>query len=67
MGVKITKPCFIVYKNKIILPAYGTYTGGLNIKSIEFKKIFKPGFKAYALGNKKVFRIENNNLLKNRG
>ena len=57
MGTKISKPCFVMDKNKIIIPAYGSYTGGLNISSIIFKNIFSHNFDIYALGNKKVFRV----------
>ena len=55
---KITRPCFLYSKNKIILPSYGTYTGGLNIESKVYKKIFDKDYKAYALGNKNVISVE---------
>ncbi len=61
-GTKISKPCFLIDKHKIILPAYGTYTGGLNISSSIFKNIFSNNFDIYALGNKKVFRVNNFSL-----
>ena len=57
MDTKISKPCFVMDKYKIILPAYGSYAGGLNISSNIFKNIFSNNFDIYALGNKKVFRV----------
>ncbi|MAH88993.1 MAG: hypothetical protein CMJ06_02975 [Pelagibacterales bacterium] len=62
LGIKISSPCFLIDKYKIILPAYGSYTGGLNISSNIFKKIFSRNFNIYALGNKKVLRVNNLNL-----
>ena len=60
-GRKITKPCFLITKEKIILPAYGSYTGGLNISSEIYEDIFFNNYQIYALGNKKVLKIENKN------
>ena len=45
-------------KEKIILPAYGTYTGGLNISSDIYKNVFLNDYQIYALGNTKVLKIE---------
>ena len=38
-GRRITRPCFLVDHHKIILPAYGTYTGGLSIRDAAFAAI----------------------------
>ena len=35
-GIKLRCPCFIVSKNKIILPSFGKYTGGLDLKEEAF-------------------------------
>ena len=57
-GTKISKPCFLIDKEKIILPAYGAYTGGLNISSDIYKNVFLNDYQIYALGNTKVLKIE---------
>ena len=44
---KIFKPCFLVGKSKLILPAYGSYTGGLDCKNEVFKDIFNDNYKVY--------------------
>ncbi len=62
MGNKISKPCFLIDNNKIILPAYGSYTGGLNISSNIFKNILFQKFDIYALGNKKVIKLNSSKL-----
>ena len=54
---KISKPCFLVSKNRLILPAYGSFTGGIDSKSNIFKNIFKDQFKTYMLLNKSIIQI----------
>ena len=60
-GRKISKPCFLMSSEKIILPAYGSYTGGLNVTAKIYKDIFLNNYEVYALGNKKVLKIEKKN------
>ena len=57
-GTKVSKPCFLIDKEKIILPAYGAYTGGLNISSNIYNDVFFNDYQIYALGNTKVLKIE---------
>ena len=58
MSKKISKPCFLVDKKKIIIPAYVAYTGGLNIKNIVFMKEFSNNFSTYILDNRKVYFLK---------
>ncbi|MES2905504.1 MAG: ligase-associated DNA damage response endonuclease PdeM [Pseudomonadota bacterium] len=41
---RITRPCFIWDKNSLILPAFGTYTGGLDIKQPAIARYFSGAF-----------------------
>ena len=54
---KIRRPCFIVSDNKIILPSYGAFTGGLNISDEAFEKLNLQRIEIYALGNNRVYKI----------
>lgn len=54
---RISRPCFIADGNKMILPAFGAYTGGLSITHEIFKRILKKP-RIYALG-KKIYTIPN--------
>ena len=38
----VTRPCFLVDNNRIILPAYGTYTGGLRTDDITLTQLMEP-------------------------
>ena len=53
----ISKPCFLVGKSKIILPAYGVFTGGLDSKDIIFKKIFDGSYNSYLTLTKNIIKI----------
>ena len=38
----VVTACFIADQNKIIMPAYGTYTGGMSVLSNEIKELVDP-------------------------
>ncbi|MEP3299787.1 MAG: ligase-associated DNA damage response endonuclease PdeM [Pseudoruegeria sp.] len=40
-GRRITRPCFLISNSRIIMPAYGTYTGGLNSDNPVFIPLFE--------------------------
>jgi len=53
----ITRPCFIEDGVKFILPAFGTYAGGLSITNPAINSLFKEGANIYALGQDKIYEI----------
>jgi len=65
-GIRIRASCFVVSKNKIILPSFGTFTGGINIKNNAFKGIIDKGTSILMIYNQKIINIgyqPNKNLL----
>jgi len=56
-GQRLRRPCFAVSQNKIIMPSYGAYTGGLDIKHPAIQKPLGPAFSLYVLGHKKLYRL----------
>ena len=56
-SMKITGKCFIQEHYNIIMPSYGVYTGGLNIKNKIFKKIFKKEPDVYFLGKRSIYKF----------
>ena len=54
---KITGKCFIQQKYNLILPSYGVYTGGLNIRNRIFKKILKKETNVYFLGKRTIYKF----------
>ncbi len=49
--------CFIVNKEKLLMPSYGYFTGGLSIKSLEIQKLFEPEYEIYPLTKEKVYKL----------
>ena len=54
---KISKPCFLVGKSKIILPAYGVFTGGIDSGNEIFRDVLLGDYIAYLALKKKFIKI----------
>jgi DNA ligase-associated metallophosphoesterase len=53
----VVRPCFIAAADRIILPSFGAYTGGLDITSQAIAALFPEGAEAFLLGRTKLFRF----------
>lgn len=49
-GRSMTRPCFLCDENRVILPAFGTYTGGLRSDDPAFMRLLQPGAIAILTG-----------------
>jgi DNA ligase-associated metallophosphoesterase len=57
-GRSVERRCFASDGMRAIMPAFGAYTGGLNIRDAAFAKIFQtPGFMAHVLGDNRMHAI----------
>jgi DNA ligase-associated metallophosphoesterase len=57
-GRSMERRCFASDGERAVMPAFGAYTGGLNIRDAAFAKIFQtPGFTAHVLGDRKLHSI----------
>ena len=54
---KITAKCFLHTNNHIILPSFGTYTGGLNINDPSFKPFVNQQSYIYMLTKKSIYKF----------
>jgi DNA ligase-associated metallophosphoesterase len=55
-GRSLRRRCFVADGSRCIMPAFGAYTGGLNIRSTAFQPLFgDAGYCAYILGLERVF------------
>jgi len=64
-GRVISKKCFVIDKKKILLPAFGNYTGGLDINKNMLLNIFNQDCTYFMLGEKSILEIKKDNLKKN--
>jgi DNA ligase-associated metallophosphoesterase len=57
-GRAVERRCFASDSDRLVMPSFGAYTGGLSIRDIAFTKIFgAPGFMAHVLGESRVHSI----------
>ena len=49
--------CFVADADRLLLPALGSFTGGLNVLDPAIQRFFPTGFHAYLLGDARVFRF----------
>jgi len=57
-GQRISRPCFLASDTRVILPAFGTYTGGLDIAHPAFDPLFPAGAEAVLLGPGKLTALD---------
>jgi len=50
LGSGLTRPCFLCDEARLVLPAYGTYTGGLRCDRAPLVALMRPGALALLLG-----------------
>jgi DNA ligase-associated metallophosphoesterase len=53
----MSRPCFIEDGRRLILPAFGALTGGLDVTDPAIANLFSGGFTAHVLGRGRLFRI----------
>jgi uncharacterized protein len=57
-GEVFRRKCFATDGQRLVMPAFGAYTGGLSIRDAAFAKIFgTPGFMAHVLGDARLHTI----------
>jgi len=57
-GRTMERRCFASDGERAVMPAFGAYAGGLNIRDAAFAKLFgTPGFMAHVLGDNRVHAI----------
>ena len=52
---EIVRPCFMTDDHRIMLPSFGAYTGGLEVRSPAIARHYPQGGQAYLLGRDRVF------------
>jgi DNA ligase-associated metallophosphoesterase len=56
-GRRLRRRCFAVGQGRVVLPAFGAYTGGLNVLDRAFQAVMPEGVTAVVLGEKRVYRM----------
>jgi DNA ligase-associated metallophosphoesterase len=56
-GHSLRRRCFVSDGNRLVMPAFGAYTGGLNVREPAFQALFGTSYLAYALGGRRVYAV----------
>ena len=51
----ITRPCFVAGPQRLMLPAFGAFTGGLDVRHPAIAGLFPRGARAFLLGRERLF------------
>ncbi|TQF81464.1 ligase-associated DNA damage response endonuclease PdeM [Elioraea sp. Yellowstone] len=54
-GKWVTRPCFVVDPRRVVLPAFGAYTGGLDVREPAIRALFPRGGRAFLLGRGRLY------------
>ena len=54
-AVTVTRPCFVASPQRLMLPAFGAYTGGLDIRHPAIARLFPRNARAFLLGRERLF------------
>ena len=57
-GRAVSRRCFAADKTRMVMPAFGAYAGGLNVRDRAFTEVFRTlAFTAHMLGERRLYAI----------
>jgi hypothetical protein len=56
-GRGVRRRCFVTDGRRMVMPAFGAYTGGLNVCDPAFRALYPEGFEAHLIGTGRLYRI----------
>ena len=59
-GMRVRRRCFVSDGARLLLPAFGAYAGGLDVRDAAIASLFADGFAVYALGRERVYAVKRN-------
>lgn len=65
-GRRIRRKCFVTDGASLVLPAFGAYTGSLNVCDSAFAPVFSNGFRAHIIGREEIYPIAEEKLVPDR-
>ena len=54
-GGSVSRPCFVSDSRRLIMPAFGAYTGGLDVRDPAIARLFPRGGRVFLLGRERLF------------
>ncbi len=62
-GASLSRRCFVSDGHRVVMPAFGAYTGGLNVRARAFAELFGASFVAHMLGRHRVYALAGSRCL----
>jgi DNA ligase-associated metallophosphoesterase len=56
-GSTLSRRCFVSDRQRMVMPAFGAYAGGLNVRHGAFAALFGAGFTAHLLGQHRLYAL----------
>lgn len=56
-GRTLRRRCFVSDGSRMVLPAFGAYAGGLDVRDVAVRSLFEDEFLAYLLGTQRVYAV----------
>jgi DNA ligase-associated metallophosphoesterase len=54
----VSRPCFVFDGKRLMMPAFGAYTGGLDVRDPAINRLFPRGGRVFLLGKDRLFSFE---------
>lgn len=54
----VSRPCFVFDGRRLMMPAFGEYTGGLDVRDPAIERLFPRGGRVFLLGRERLFSFE---------
>lgn len=56
-GCSVRRKAFVSCETRIVMPAFGAFTGGLDIRSPAIRSLFPHGMAVFALGQQRAYQV----------
>lgn len=56
-GRSLRRRCFVSDGLRLVMPAFGAYAGGLDVRDVSVRSLFGADFLAYMLGTRRVYAV----------
>ncbi|HEX4172125.1 MAG TPA: ligase-associated DNA damage response endonuclease PdeM [Acetobacteraceae bacterium] len=54
-GTSVSRPCFVTDARRVVMPAFGAYTGGMDVREPAISRLFPRGGRVFLLGKDRLF------------
>jgi hypothetical protein len=54
-GTNVSRPCFVADARRAVMPAFGAYTGGMDVRLPAIARLFPRGGRVFLLGSERLF------------